>query len=65
METIYKSITDYALDQARNGVRVLPGNKGTYWAGYEFGAMMPIRHFISLNQLVMSFGVSFGEGELR
>jgi len=45
METIYKSITDYALDQARNGVRVLPGNKGTYWAGYEFGAMMRIPTF--------------------
>lgn len=37
-----KSMTEYAADLARSGVRILPGAAGTFWAEYQSGAMMRI-----------------------
>jgi hypothetical protein len=39
-KTQCRSVTDYATDLAKIGVRILPGEPGTYWAGYETGALM-------------------------
>ncbi len=44
-KTQCRSVTDYATDLAKSGVRILPGEPGTYWAGYETGALMRIPTF--------------------
>ncbi len=40
-----RSIGEYAADLARSGVRILPGEMGTFWTSYEAGAMMRIPTF--------------------
>jgi len=41
-----KTMTEYAADRARSGVRVLPGAPGIFWAGYQPWAMtrIPVFH---------------------
>ncbi|GAC1651194.1 MAG: hypothetical protein NVS4B12_21770 [Ktedonobacteraceae bacterium] len=39
------SMTEYAADLARSGVRILPGAAGTYWSAYESYAMIRLPTF--------------------
>jgi hypothetical protein len=34
------SMTEHAAHQAQIGVRILPGEPGTFWAAYQYGTMM-------------------------
>lgn len=39
-KTQCRSVTDYAADLARIGVKILPGGPGTFWSRHESGSML-------------------------
>jgi hypothetical protein len=42
------SVAEYAAELARNGTRIFPGTLGSFWAGYELGAMVRMPTFHTL-----------------
>ena len=52
------SITEYAADLARGGVRILPGGAGTFWVEYLYGSLMriPMVHLEPPTEIVRMMG---------